>query len=538
MIRIALAQADFTVGAVDANLSRLSALRAEAAAAGASLLVTPELSLCGYPPDDLLLRQGFLRGCEDALSELLRQTQTPGPAMLVGHPHRDGRLLRNSLSWLQDGVLRARYDKQCLPNYAVFDEKRYFTPGQNPCVVTQAGHRFGLLICEDIWFDGPARQAAAAGAQTLIVVNASPYHQRKREERIQVLAERAREVALPILYLNLVGGQDDLVFDGQSMLVRADGSVHAVAAAFQEALLLVDYEPAEARFAACDWHVPTPLDESATIYAALVRATADYVRKNGFKQVLLGLSGGIDSALTLAIAVDALGPERVSAWSLPSRYTVALSNDEARRQCEWLGVRYGLLPIEAPFQAFIDTLAPAFIGRPADVTEENLQSRCRGVMLMALSNKFGGLLLSTGNKSEMAVGYATIYGDMCGGFAPLKDVYKTEVYALARYRNSVSQAIPEVVIERAPSAELRENQTDQDSLPPYDLLDAILFRFIELERSRQEIIAEGYEPAIVRRVADLVLRNEYKRRQAAPGPRVTTKAFGRDRRYPISSGYR
>lgn len=537
MLRIALAQCDFPVGAVPANRDRIRALQQRAADAGAALLVTPELAMSGYPPEDLLFRPGFQARIDEALQSLHEE---PGAIdLLVGHPERAGQWRYNSASWISAGRTLACARKQRLPNYTVFDEKRYFAESVGATVVERQGVRLGVLICEDAWFAEPAAAACRAGAQVLIVLNASPYHQGKSADREAVLAARARENGVPLLYCNLVGGQDDLVFDGQSLLINADGSLQARAPAFSEHLLLVDVvRDGGVRCTAIDWPAPRKEPAEAEVYHALVRATGDYVRKNGFKHVLLGLSGGIDSALTLAIAVDALGAEQVLAVLLPSRYTSDLSNREARVQAERQGVRWEMLPIEAPFQAFMDTLAPMFSGRASDTTEENLQSRCRGALLMSISNKFGGLLLTTGNKSEMAVGYATIYGDMCGGFAPLKDVYKTQVYALARWRNSQGEVIPAAVIERAPSAELRDNQTDQDSLPPYAVLDDILRRFIELDEPRSAIVKAGHDRATVERVAALVLRNEYKRRQSAPGPRVTARSFGRDRRFPISSGYR
>ncbi|GMU44794.1 MAG: NAD+ synthase [Xanthomonadales bacterium] len=535
--RIALVQDDFPVGAVAANLRRLKDLRQQATGLGARLLLTPELALSGYPPEDLLYRPGFQARIDGALADLADDAGDCD--LLVGHPARvDGRLY-NCASFIATGAVRALARKQRLPNYTVFDEKRYFAESLGATVVDHRGLRVGVLICEDAWFPEPAAAARAQGAQILLVLNASPYHQGKRAERAAVLGARALECGLPLVYCNLVGGQDDLIFDGQSMLFGADGALLGCAPAFCDHLLLVDIEPGEpTRLHAVDWPASRHEPPEAEVYRALVRATADYVRKNGFREVLLGLSGGIDSALTLAIAVDALGADAVTAVRLPSRYTSALSNDEAATQARAQGVRIETLPIEGPCQAFLDTLAPLFTGRAPDITEENLQSRCRGVLLMALSNKFGGLVLSTGNKSEMAVGYATIYGDMCGGFAPLKDVYKTQVYALARWRNSLDPAIPSAVIERAPSAELRENQTDQDSLPPYPELDDILCRFIEHDQPRAAIVAAGHDAATVARVTGLVLRNEYKRRQSAPGPRVTARSFGRDRRFPISSGYR
>lgn len=535
-MRITLAQLDFVVGAVDANVERVRSACADADLGADDLILFPELALAGYPPDDLLLRPGFLRRCFDAVASVAA-AGLPGH-VLLGHPwQQDGRLY-NACSWWHDGHLQLRYLKQALPNYAVFDEKRHFARGKATGMVDWQGVPVGLLLCEDIWADEPAARAVAAGAELLLVANASPYHAGKRAEREALLQRRAREHGVAIVYLNLVGGQDDIVFDGQSLAVDASGEVAAVTPAFREGLFALDYDHAQRRFARPAWHTHAPAEEWSLLYAAVVRATADYVRKNGFSKVLLGLSGGIDSALTLAIAVDALGADRVEAILMPSRYTSDMSNVEAARQADLLGVQWRSLPIEAPFQTFLQTLAPVFADRPADVTEENLQSRCRGVMLMALSNKFGGLLLSTGNKSEMAMGYATLYGDMCGGFAPIKDLYKTEVYALARWRNAQGPAIPEVVIERPPSAELRDNQVDQDSLPPYEQLDAILYRFIELDQCREDIIAAGYPADVVQRVARQVLLNEYKRRQAPPGPKVSRRAFGRERRYPISSGFR
>ena len=535
-MKLTLAQLDFVVGDVDGNVERVRSACQRSGQSGDDLLLFPELAIAGYPPDDLLLRPGFLARCQAGVSAI-EAAALPGH-VLVGHPWQQDEQLYNACSWWRDGQLQLRYLKQALPNYAVFDEKRHFARGQEVGLVRWGAVSVGLMICEDIWADAPTARTVAAGAELLLVCNASPYHAGKRAEREALLQRRAREHGVAIAYVNLLGGQDDIVFDGQSLAVNADGSIAGVAPAFAEELLSLDYDPTRRHFAPVQWHVPAPAEEWSTLYAALVRSTADYVRKNGFSKVLLGLSGGIDSALTLAIAVDALGPEQVEAILLPSRYTSDLSNVEAARQAEILGVRWRSLPIEAPFQAFLDTLAPTFEGRPVDVTEENLQSRCRGVILMALSNKFGSLLLSTGNKSEMAMGYATLYGDMCGAFAPLKDVYKTEVFALARWRNTQGMAIPEAVIERPPSAELRDNQVDQDSLPPYEQLDAILYRFIELDRSRAAIIEEGYPEAMVQRVGRHVLLNEYKRRQAPPGPKVSHRAFGRERRYPISSGFR
>ncbi len=447
-------------------------------------------------------------------------------------------------------AIEVTYHKQALPNYTVFDEKRYFRSGHEAAVVEISGVRVGLLICEDIWEAEPAARATRAGAEILMIINASPYDIPQAKTREELLAHRARENNVAIAYVNVVGGQDDLLFDGGALLVEPDGRIAARAPQFVDALLFADYDSASRRFAARDWPVEEDASTEAVVYAGLVRGIRDYVGKNGFPGVLLGLSGGIDSALTLALAVDALGAERVTAVMMPSRYTSDLSTSEAEAQAKRLGVDYHVLPIERAFETFRETLAPAFAGRAEDITEENLQSRCRGVLLMALSNKFGRLVLTTGNKSEMAVGYATLYGDMCGGYAPLKDVYKTLVWELARWRNArqgtgngeqgtgEDWVIPPVVIERPPSAELRTNQLDQDSLPPYEVLDAILQRFVDGEESQAEIVAAGFDEATVRRVARLVLSSEYKRRQSAPGPKITTRAFGRNRRYPISSGWR
>jgi len=540
-LRLALAQFDFAVGAVAANAAKVGDLIAQARTGGADLAVFPELTLSGYPPEDLLLRPSFLAACASELDALTAMTH--GIAALVGHPHSEGEVF-NAASLLREGRIEVTAHKQALPNYGVFDDKRYFRPGHETATATINGVRVGLLICEDIWQPEPAAQAAAAGAELLVVINASPWDNAKRSEREAVLAARARETGCAIVYLNLVGGQDEVVYDGASLLVNGDGSIAARAPAFVDALLWAEFDPATRTWSAESWPVAADVSIEATLYAALVRGTRDYIDKNGFGGVLLGLSGGIDSALTLALAVDALGAQRVTAVMMPTRYTSQLSLDGARAQAEKLGVDYHVIDIEATYLSFVSALTPAFAGKSTDTTEENLQSRTRGVMLMALSNKHGRLLLATGNKSEMAVGYATLYGDMCGAYAPLKDVYKTVVYRLSHWRNAQAakagegDRIPVAVIERPPSAELRDNQTDQDSLPPYDELDAILERFIEREQSQAEIVAQGFHADTVRRVVRLVLLNEFKRRQSAPGPRVTTRAFGRERRYPITSGWR
>ena len=541
-MRIALAQFDFPVGAVTANADRIAALIAEARDAHrADVVLFPELALSGYPPEDLLLRPDFLAACEAALARIAAATH--GIVAVVGHPEAAGAVVFNAASVLRDGAIAATYRKRELPNYAVFDERRYFAPGDSACVFEVDGVNVGLVICEDLWFAEPLASTVALGAQVVLVPNASPFERDKAAQRDALLADRVRESrsqgdGVAIAYLNVVGGQDSLVFDGASCLADGDGHIHPAAAAFEDHLLVADFDPATRRFERIAW--PAEMDEqrASLAYRAIVRGTGDYLHKNGFRQAVLGLSGGVDSALVLAVAVDALGAGNVLAVRLPSRYTSDLSNDLAVEQARTLGVRIETLPIEAPFEGFLKTLAPLFAGLPADVTEENLQSRCRGALLMALSNKTGRLLLTTGNKSEYAVGYATIYGDMCGGFAPIKDLYKTEVYALCDWRNarSGSAVIPQAVIERAPSAELRENQTDQDSLPPYEMLDAILFRDIELEQSRAEIVAAGFDAATVDRVLRLARISEWKRQQSAPGPKVSRRAFDRERRYPITSG--
>ena len=543
VLRLALAQYDFPVGAVAANTTKVRELMTRAREGNASLAVFPELTISGYPPEDLLLRPSFLAACQDAIQELAADTN--GLAAIVGFPHSLGEVY-NAAAFLRGGEIAQITHKQALPNYGVFDDKRYFRPGRTSAVEVVDGVRVGYLICEDVWQAEPAAAAAAAGAELIVVINASPWDDAKQTAREEVLVARAKETGCAFVYLNLIGGQDEVVYDGGTLLVNGDGSIAARAPAFVDALLWADFDTDNRTLHALDW--PTVSDDSreATLYGALVRGVRDYIDKNGFSGVLLGLSGGIDSALTLTLAVDALGPERVTAVMMPMRYTSQLSLDGARGQAERLGVEYHVIGIEPVYDTFVAALTPAFAGKQPDVTEENLQSRTRGVMLMALSNKHSRLLLATGNKSEMAVGYATLYGDMCGAYAPLKDVYKTEVYRLSRWRNQAEQrrqgpeawAIPPAVIERPPSAELRENQTDQDSLPPYDELDAILARFIEEEQSQAEIIAAGFDPNVVHRVVRLVLVNEFKRRQSAPGPRVTTRAFGRERRYPITSGWK
>ena len=533
-LRFALAQHDFPVGAVAANADRVRALMREARAGGADLLVCPELALSGYPPEDLLLRPSFLAACQGEIDKLA--SDSDGLATVVGFPHSEG-VVYNAAALLRDGRVAQVAHKIALPNYGVFDDKRWFEPGHAVAVTTLQDVRVGLLVCEDVWQPEPAAAAAQAGAEVIVVINASPFDVAKQAQREAVLTARARETGCAFVYLNMVGGQDEVVYDGASLLVNGDGSIAARAPAFVDALLWAEFDAAARKWAARDWPVAADAAFEATLYAALVRGVRDYVGKNGFEGVLLGLSGGIDSALTLAIAVDALGADKVTAVMLPSRYTSELSLREAHAQARTLGAEYLDVSIAGVVDAAAVALQPA-CGELADLTAQNLQARSRGLLLMALSNQTGKLLLTTGNKSEMAVGYATLYGDMCGGYAPLKDVYKTEVYALARWRNATEEVIPRAVIERPPSAELRADQTDQDSLPPYDVLDGILQRCIEGAESQAEIVAAGYDAGDVQRVVRMLYASEFKRRQAAPGPRVSTCAFGRERRYPISNGWR
>ena len=535
MIRIALAQHDFLVGDVPGNLDKARDCIVQARDGGARVVLFPELALTGYPPEDLLLRPGFMRQAHEALAALVQEVH--GVDVVMGHPWMVGGARYNALTWARDGEVVGRYFKHLLPNYAVFDEARYFTAGAEPLVVEVEGCRFGVLVCEDAWRPGPAALAKRAGAELLLIANASPYRDDKQDARDAMWAKRCEDTHLPMVYCNLVGGQDELVFDGRSVLIAGDGRRQAQGPLCREALLLADFDPESGEFYADDWTAP-PRDRAAEIYEVLATGLRDYVRKNGFREVVFGLSGGIDSALTLALAADALGADAVHCVMMPSRFTSRESLDLARAQAQLLGVDYRTISIERAFEALLTDLAPSFADVPEDVTEENLQARIRGNIIMALSNKFGWLPLATSNKSELAVGYSTIYGDMCGGFSPLKDCLKTRVYDLCRWRNDVSPAIPQAVIDRAPSAELRPDQLDQDSLPPYEVLDEVLHRFVDRDWSIARIVADGFDEAMVRRVAGLVLINEYKRRQGAPGTRITSRGFGRDRRYPITSGWR
>jgi NAD+ synthase (glutamine-hydrolysing) len=530
-MRIGIAQLNQVVGDLPGNAARILGAVAEAERGGADLVVTPELSLCGYPPEDLLLRPAFLAACAEELHRLaLRIGRT---TVVVGFPEMAQGARYNAAALLRDGRVAATYRKRELPNYTVFDEQRYFTPGGDPCVFDVAGIRVAVVICEDIWFPPAARAARAAGAQVVVVPNGSPYHLRQQALRREVVAARVQENGLPIVYVNRVGGQDELVFDGASFVIDGDGALAQQLPAWHEAIALADFDGARPK---C---VRGRLDArlEPQVYAALTTGVRDYVEKNRFPGVLLGLSGGIDSALTLAIAVDALGPSRVRALMLPSRYNAPMSLEDANEMAGILGVRYDEIPIDGVAAAFQGALAAQFKGLPADATEENIQARIRGTLLMALSNKHGAIVLTTGNKSEMAVGYATLYGDMAGGFAVLKDISKTLVYRLAHYRNSLGRVIPERIITRAPSAELRPDQTDQDSLPPYDTLDAILEAYVEEALSPAEIVGRGIAREDVAKVVRLIKVNEYKRRQAAVGIRITPRGFGKDWRYPITSAW-
>jgi len=539
-VRIGLAQLNTHVGAIDANTRKVLSAAARARdELRCDLIVFPELTLSGYPPEDLLLHRGMRLRVEAALEQV--RSGIDGIGLYVGVPEYDGDRIYNSGVLLRDGIELARHRKQVLPNYAVFDEKRYFENGTQPTVADYDGVRLGLMICEDSWESEPCAAARAAGADVILVSNGSPYHVKSQSRRETVLGERVRENGIPLIYVNMVGGQDELVFDGGSVALDAAGGVVFRAPAFEEDVYVVELLATDDGAELEGGEIAPELPVAASVYKALVIGTRDYVDKNGFDSVVLGLSGGIDSALTMCVAVDALGADRVHAVRMPSRYTSAMSLEDAAEQADTLGVSYETLSIEPIFNATLTVLAELFEGLDADATEENIQARCRGILLMAISNKMGRMLLTTGNKSEMAVGYATLYGDMAGGFAPLKDCTKTLVYELARYRNDLGGAqevaIPERVITREPTAELRPDQKDSDSLPPYETLDAILEALIEKDYSVEQITALGFDQEVVGRVLELVRRNEYKRRQAPPGVRVSGRAFGRDWRYPITSGY-
>ncbi|MDI5922434.1 NAD+ synthase [Halomonas sp. LR5S13] len=536
-LTLVMAQLDPLVGDIPGNADlAIETVREARIEHGADIVVLPELFLTGYPPEDLLLRPSMETRLRHARAHMAEK-MARDVMVIVGYPGRREGQNWNLAGVLYNGEWLDEYAKQALPNYEVFDEQRYFAIGNQPLVVEHKGARIGILICEDIWSEKPVRQARDAGAQILVTLNASPFHLDKPAERLALLEARAREVALPIVYVNQIGGQDELVFDGGSACVDAKGELMVQAPHWAVGLMPVQFVRDQHHWVPQPGETEPEVEPEENLYCALVTGLRDYVNKSGFEGVVLGLSGGIDSALSLAIAVDALGPQRVHAVMMPYHYTADISRQDAAEQAEMLGVGYEVLPIEPMVEAFMTTLAESFAGTERDTTEENLQSRCRGVLLMAISNKKGLMVLTTGNKSEMAVGYATLYGDMVGGYNAIKDVYKTWVYRLARWRNTQSAAIPERVIERPPTAELAPDQQDSDSLPDYDVLDAILVRYIEGDMSAEAIIEAGFEREDVYKVAKLVDRCEYKRRQAPVGVRVTRRGFGRDRRYPIVNGW-
>ena len=536
-VKVALAQVDLAVGDVAGNTKKIIEYSNRARSElGAELVVFPELSVCGYPPEDLLFHVGLRYKVENALAEI--RSQVSGIAILIGYPEYVEGDIYNSCSVFQDGAVLAHYRKQSLPNYSVFDEERYFKRGKEASVFAINGVRIGLNICEDVWSSGPMAANRSAGAECVIAINGSPYEIGSQTNRESQLQKRVAEVQIPVIYVNMVGGQDELVFDGGSFVMTAGGEVRFRAPPFEEGLHEIILQGTAAGVIPKSSGRAALLDTEASVYTALVTGTRDYITKHGFPGVILGLSGGIDSALVATIACDAIGADRVRAVMMPFRYTSNMSQEDAAKQAAMLGIGYDVIPIEPMYEATMAQLAPVLGEREPDATEENIQARCRGVLLMAISNKTGRMLLTTGNKSEMAVGYATLYGDMAGGFAPIKDCSKTLVYRLAKYRNSVSDAIPERVITREPSAELRPDQKDSDSLPGYDVLDPILEAFIEQDLSVAEITELGFDRETVIRILEMVKRNEYKRRQAPPGIRISGRAFGRDWRYPITSGYK
>jgi len=536
-VKVALAQVDLAVGDVAGNTQKIIEYANRARDdLDAQLVVFPELSVCGYPPEDLLFHVGLRYKVENAIAEI--RSAVSGIAVLLGYPEYVDEDIYNACTVYSDGEVLAHYRKQSLPNYSVFDEKRYFTSGKKPSVFTINGVRIGLNICEDVWSEGPLASSRSAGAECVIAINGSPYELTSQANREAQVGKRVAEVQVPVIYVNMVGGQDELVFDGGSFVMTGDGDVCFRAPPFEEGLHEVLLHGTASGVVPQSGDCAALLDTEASVYKALVAGTSDYIRKHGFPGVILGLSGGIDSALVAAIACDAIGADRVRAVMMPFRYTSNMSQEDAAKQAAMLGIGYDVIPIEPMYEATIAQLAPVLGDREPDATEENIQARCRGLLLMAISNKTGRMVLTTGNKSEMAVGYATLYGDMAGGFAPIKDCSKTLVYRLARYRNMRGEAIPERVISREPSAELRSDQKDSDSLPDYDVLDPILEAFIEEDLSVAEITARGFERDTVVRVLEMVKRNEYKRRQAPPGVRISSRAFGRDWRYPITSGYK
>lgn len=530
-MKLAIAQINCVLGDLEGNSVKILAYAEQARQGGAKLMLTPELGLCGYPPEDLLLRDGFYQACQQALSALA--VRVSGIAVIVGHPHELQGKRYNAASLLKDGRVVATYLKHFLPNYSVFDEERYFESGSSPMVFELEGIHFGVNICADVWEPEAAREARDAGAQVLLVLNASPFAVQKQSSRYHTVRQRISETGLAVVYANMVGGQDELVFDGGSFAMDSAGELTVQCSVFTEDLTLLEMS-SDAR---PQGGLVTLPDTEEAVYRALCLGLKDYIAKNGFPGVLLGMSGGIDSAVTLAIAVDALGADKVHAVMMPSPYTAQISLDDSREMVGILGVRYDEFSIEPIFKGYLETLASSFNGLAEDATEENLQARIRGNLLMALSNKMGALVLTTGNKSEMSVGYATLYGDMAGGFSVLKDVGKLLVYRLARYRNSRGYVIPERIITRAPSAELRPDQTDQDNLPSYEVLDGIMECYVEKNLSILEIISRGYAESDVRRVVRLIRLSEYKRRQSAVGVRITERGYGKDWRYPITVRY-
>ncbi len=545
-LRIALAQINPEVGGVRRNVETIRRARAEGARLGADLVVTPEFSIGGYPPEDLVRKPAFVAACEAAVAELAADTADGGPGLIVGGPWQDGPRLHNTAHILDGGRVIARRAKHELPNYGVFDEKRVFDAGPAPGPVAFRGFRLGVMVCEDWWFPAVSETLAESGAELLLSINGSPYEADKQAYRIQLAVRRVVETGLPFVFTALFGGQDELVFDGASFVLNADRSLAVQMPYFAEAVTLTEWTRQGEHLVCTPQTLAAEPERLDLVYRSLMIGLADYVRKNGFPGIILGLSGGIDSALSAAIAADALGPERVRSFMLPSPYTSRESLDDAAECARLLGIRCDTVPITPAMTAFGEALAPVFAGRAADITEENIQSRARGLILMAISNKFGDMLLTTGNKSEMSVGYATLYGDMCGGYSVLKDVYKTTVFALARWRNAHrppgalgpgGAVMPDRVITKPPTAELKPNQTDQDTLPPYDVLDAILAGLVEGEQSVDAMVAAGHDRATVLRVWRMLDRAEYKRRQAPPGVKITPRAFGRDRRYPITNGF-
>jgi NAD+ synthase len=545
-LKIALAQLNPHEGALTANAALIRKARAEAARLGADLVVTPEFSIAGYPPEDLVRKPAFLAACEAEIASLAAETADGGPGLVVGGPWREGEKVYNALFLLEAGQIAARRAKHELPNYGVFDDKRVFDAGPAPGPIPFRGFRLGLMICEDWWFPAVSETLSETGAEILIAINGSPFEAEKHQARLDLAVSRCVETGLGFVFVNQVGGQDELVFEGASFVMNADRSLAHVMPMFTEGLRITEWRRDGGVLVCAAGEIAPALPRLEQIYGAMVLGLRDYVNKNRFPGVVLGLSGGIDSAISAAVAVDALGADRVRAVMMPSPYTSIESLEDAAECAQLLGIRYENIGIGPAMEAFAGMLAPAFGNRPPDITEENLQSRIRGVTLMALSNKFGDMLLTTGNKSEMSTGYATIYGDMCGGYSVLKDVYKITVFALSRWRNEHcpegglgprGMVMPERVITKPPSAELKPDQKDQDSLPPYDVLDAILEGLVEGEKSVDALVADGFDRALVLRVWRLLDRAEYKRRQAPPGVKITPRAFGRDRRYPITNGF-